>query len=46
MVTVDSIDQMRAYRKKAGHEHEEINVDLDAKLVRAERFLDDMEAFG
>ena len=46
MVTVDSINQMRAYRKKADHEHEDVDVDLDAKLVRAERFLDDMEAFG
>ena len=39
------LNGLRAYRKKADYEHESVDVDLDAKLVRAERFVDDMAAF-
>lgn len=39
------LNQMRAYRKKADYEHEPIDVDVDSKLVRAERFIDDVAAF-
>jgi uncharacterized protein (UPF0332 family) len=39
------LNGLRAFRKKADYENEDVNVDLDAKLARAERFLDDMAAF-
>jgi len=39
------LTQIRAYRKTADYEHDSVDVDLDAKLVRAERFVDDMAAF-
>jgi len=39
------LDGLRAYRKTADYEHESVDVDLDAKVVRAERFVDDRTAF-
>lgn len=39
------LNQMRAYRKKADYGQESVDVDVDAKLARAERFIEDMEAF-
>ncbi|WP_254837563.1 HEPN domain-containing protein [Natronomonas marina] len=39
------LNGLRAYRKKADYEHEDVEMDLDAKLVRAERFVEDMEDF-
>lgn len=39
------LNGMRAARKKADYEHDEVTIDLDAKIVRAERFIDEMEAF-
>jgi uncharacterized protein (UPF0332 family) len=37
---------LRAYRTKADYEHESVDVDLGAKVVRAERFVDDIEKSG
>ena len=37
------LNGLRAYRKKADYEHESVDVDLDAKGGRAERFVDDIE---
>lgn len=39
-------NQLRAYRKAADYEHDSVDVDLDAKRVRAERFVDDTTAFS
>jgi uncharacterized protein (UPF0332 family) len=39
------LNGMRAYRKKADYEHEAVELDLDAKIVRAERFVDEMADF-
>ncbi|MUV86864.1 HEPN domain-containing protein [Natronomonas sp. CBA1123] len=39
------LNSMRAYRKKADYEHETVELDLDAKIVRAERFVDEMTDF-
>jgi uncharacterized protein (UPF0332 family) len=39
------LNGLRAYRKKADYEHEPVDIDLDAKVARAERFVDDMAAF-
>ena len=39
------LNGLRAYRTKADYEHEDVDVDLDARIVRAERFVDDMAAF-
>ena len=36
---------MRAYRKKADYEHEPIDLDVGSNVARADRFIDDMEAF-
>ena len=38
-------NELRAYRKAADYEHDSVDVDLDAKRVRAERFVDDTTAF-
>ena len=39
-------NELRAYRKTADYEHDSVDVDLDAKRVRAERFVDDTTAFS
>jgi len=39
------LNSMRAYRKKADYEHETVELDLDAKIVRAKRFVDEMADF-
>lgn len=39
------LNSMRAYRKKADYEYEAVELDLDAKIVRAERFVDEMADF-
>ena len=39
------LNGLRAYRRKADYEHEPVDLDLDAKIARAERFVDDMETF-
>jgi uncharacterized protein (UPF0332 family) len=39
------LNSMRAYRKKADYEHDAVDLDLDAKIVRAERFVEEMADF-
>lgn len=39
------LNQMRSFRKRADYEHDDLDVDVGAKIARAEQFVDDIAEF-